>query len=112
VKISIDLDGTAFRWPEQFEKLFAALLDARVDVVILTAAAGEYPASERPAVVRGRVEIRLGERIAKECAIICCEEKDKAAICKKLCVDIAIDDKPIFGGGWNGLQFVPFSCAF
>jgi len=105
LKIAIDLDGTAFAWPNELGRLAVTLQDALADVFFLTAAAGELPPSERPAEVERRVSQRLGCAVSVKIPVVCCEEREKAQKLRDLGVHIVIDDRPI--EGWNGLQLVP-----
>jgi hypothetical protein len=103
MKIAIDLDGTAFKWPREFQNLVACLVQGGAEVVFLTAAAGEFPPEDRPAEVARRVSFRLPHCVGVR--IVCCESWEKGDWLRDNGFDLLIDDN--LAAGWKGLQLVP-----
>ena len=93
MRIAIDLDGTAFKWPREFSQLVLTLVVGGADVVFLTAAAGELPPQERPAEVARRVAKRLP--LLTQVAIACVEECHKGDWLTAHGFDMIIDDKQV-----------------
>lgn len=95
MKIAIDLDGTAFKFPVTFTSLALSLIAGGADVVFLTAAAGELSPEDRPAEVGRRVLKRLP--LLKLVPIFCVDERNKGSWLSQNNFDLVIDDKPIPG---------------
>lgn len=88
VKIAFDLDGTISRYPQAMIAMANLFADGGAEVFVLTAAAGEFPSPERPAEVRRRLDARGWNRFPA----VCCESSEKPEFCRRLNVDVLIDD--------------------
>jgi len=89
MKIAFDFDGTITAHPQRMNLLAQMLQLAGTHVVVLTAAAGELPADQRPAEVAKRL-LRYGFTCPHELA--CVEGHAKGEWCKANQVDVIIDD--------------------
>lgn len=103
MKIAIDLDGTAFAWPDEFQRLIIHLEAGGAEVVFLTAAAGEFAPDARPAEVTRRISSRLPR--AAHIKVFCCESRDKGPWLRRNGFDAVIDDNEI--DEWTGLRLEP-----
>lgn len=91
LKIAIDLDGTISQRPLFFFELAGLFSGSGHTVIVLTAAAGELPAAERPAEVAKRL-MKHGFRAPHE--LVCIESREKGEWCNLNNVNLLFDDDP------------------
>lgn len=90
MKIAFDLDGTITRNPCLFDRMITSFSRDGYSVIVLTAAAGELPPSQRPAEVYRRLAA-IGVPMLMD-QIVCCDGWEKGVKCRELGVDLLVDD--------------------
>lgn len=103
MKIAIDLEGTAFEWPQHFQAFIFHLLMGRAEIVFLTGTAGEFPPEHKPPEVKQQIAQRLPW--LTEVRVACCEYREKGQWLRDNNFDLVIDDNVV--EGWTGLQLIP-----